>query len=387
MIDVVIPVYKGLAQTRRCVESVLAARQAQALEVVVVDDASPEPDIARWLDALAAEGRVTLLRNDANAGFVRSVNRGMALHGDRDVVLLNSDTEVANDWLDRLGARAHSDAKIATVTPFSNNATICSYPFEGWQGEIPGGLGLAELDRLFARTNAGRAVDLPTAVGFCMYIRRDALASLGLFDAERYGRGYGEENDFCMRAGKAGWRNVLAGDVFVYHEGSVSFSEERFALQANAGKVLVAAHPEYPAKVHEFLVADPANDLRVAIDNARAERGIEEAKHVLAERADERSRIMRGLWHIENIATQRDSVIGQLNRGLEHASALLADRDRAIAERDARIAQLDAGLTHAETLALQRSDELQRIYRSRLWKVGTRVARLRSMLGLKPRTQ
>jgi GT2 family glycosyltransferase len=393
LIDVVIPVYKGLEETRRCVGSVLAARQAAAFEVVVVDDASPEPDIARWLDGLAGEGRVTLLRNGENAGFVRSVNRGMGLHPDRDVVLLNSDTEVANHWLDRMQACARSDAKIATVTPFSNNATICSYPFEGWEGSIPGSLGLAELDRLFATTNAGRMVDLPTAVGFCMYIRRPALDALGSFDAERYGRGYGEENDFCMRAVKAGWRNVLACDVFVYHEGSVSFSEERFALQAAAGKALVQAHPDYPARVHEYLVADPANDARCAIDLARIERGVEEARHVLAERADERSRIMGGLWHIENIATQRDSVIGQLNRGLEHASARLAERDRIIGELGALLAQkeeetasLRAGLAHAESLAFARADELKRIYSSRLWRGATFLARARNALRRKLRT-
>jgi GT2 family glycosyltransferase len=386
LIDVVIPVYKGFAETRRCVESVLAARQATPFEVVVIDDATPEPDIARWLDGLAAERRVTLLRNERNAGFVRSVNRGMGLNGERDVVLLNSDTEVANDWLDRLRACAHAQAKIATVTPLSNNATICSYPFEGWQGTIPGTLGLAELDRLIAKCNAGRVVELPTAVGFCMYIRRDALDAVGLFDAERYGRGYGEENDFCMRAGKAGWRNVLAADVFVYHEGSVSFSEERLALQAAAGKVLVEAHPDYPAKVHEFLVADPANALRCAIDLARAERGIEEARHVLAERADERARIMGGLWHIENIAEQRHSVIGQLNRGLEHASARLADRDKTIALRDAEVAGLRAGLAHAESLAFARADELQRIYSSRLWRSATFLARARNALRRKQRT-
>jgi GT2 family glycosyltransferase len=393
LIDVVIPVYRGFAQTRRCVESVLAACPSAPFEVVVVDDATPEPEIARWLDALAGESRITLLRNDANAGFVRSVNRGMALHGERDVVLLNSDTEVANDWLDRLQACAHSDSKIATVTPFSNNATICSYPFEGWQGEIPGTLGLAELDRVFAATHAKRLVDLPTAVGFCMYIRRAALDALGLFDAERYGRGYGEENDFCMHAVKAGWRNVLAADVFVYHEGSVSFSEERFALQAAAGKALVQAHPDYPARVHEFLVADPVNDLRCAIDLARAERGIEEARHVLAERADERARIMGGLWHIENIASQRDSVIGQLNRGLEHASARLVERDRTLADlgellvaKEADIASLRSGLAHAESLAFAREAELSRIYKSRLWRSASWVARASNALRRKLRT-
>src|SRR6185437_739986 len=208
-----------------------------------------------------------------NLGFVRSVNRGMALHGDRDVVLLNSDTEVANDWLDRLHACARSAADIATVTPFSNNATICSYPFEGWPGAVPGTLGLAALDRLFAEVNAGRTVDIPTAVGFCMYIRRDALDALGLFDAERFGRGYGEENDVCMRALKGGRRNVLAGDVFVYHEGAVSFSKEKAALTQAAGKALVEVHPDYPQRVHDYLVADPASELRSAIDAARIGRG------------------------------------------------------------------------------------------------------------------
>ena len=394
MIDVVIPVYRGLAETRRCIESVLASRQAAAFETVVIDDATPEPEIAAWLDSMAGQGKITLLRNPANLGFVASVNRGMSHHRDRDVVLLNSDTEVANDWLDRLAACARSEPRVATVTPFSNNATICSYPFEGWQGEIPGTLGLAELDRMFATVNAGRSVEIPTAVGFCMYIRREALDAFGLFDAERYGRGYGEENDFCMRAVKAGWKNLLAGDVFVFHEGSVSFSEERHALQQVAGKRLVEVHPDYPARVHEYLVADPASGLRSAIDHARLERGMEEARSVLAERADERSRIMQGLWHIENLAAQRDSVIGQLNRGLEHASALLADRDRGIADReriiaghDARVAareeevvKLRAGLAHAEALAFARQAELERIHKSRLWKAMRAYVRVRLML-------
>ena len=377
MIDVVVPVYKGFEQTRRCVESVLANRGRAAFELVLVDDASPEPEIRDYLDAVAAQGRATLLRNAANEGFVRSVNRGMALHEDRDVVLLNSDTEVAGDWLDRLHACAHRAADIATVTPFSNNATICSYPFEGWSGQVPGTLGLAGLDRLFASTNAARAVDIPTAVGFCMYVRRDALAALGAFDAERFGRGYGEENDFCMRALKSGWRNVLAGDVFVYHEGSVSFSEERFALQQAAGKALVEVHPDYPARVHEFLVADPAAELRSAIDRARVGRGIEEAQHVLAERTDERTRIMGGLWHIENLAAERDTTIGQLNRGLEHASQRIAERDALIAKKEAEVAELRAGLAYAERLAFERQAELARIHASLAWRVASLPSRAR----------
>ena len=385
MIDVIVPVYKGFEQTRRCVESVLANRGRAGFELVLVDDASPDAAIRDYLDAVAAQGRATLLRNPANQGFVHSVNRGMAQHADRDVVLLNSDTEVAGDWLDRLHACAHRAADIATATPFSNNATICSYPFEGWSGQVPGTLGLAGLDRLFATTNAARAVDIPTAVGFCMYLRRDALAALGAFDAERFGRGYGEENDFCMRALKAGWRNVLAGDVFVYHEGSVSFSEERFALMQAAGKALVEVHPDYPARVHEYLVADPATELRSAIDRARIDHGIEEAQHVLAERADERARLVQGLWHIERLAADRDSTIGQLNRGLEHATQRIAERDALIAKKEAEIAQVRSGLAYAERLAFEREAQLQRIHASLAWRIASLPSRARQYVRRKLR--
>jgi O-antigen biosynthesis protein len=358
VIDIVIPVYRGAAQTRRCIDSVLSHPQAVPHEVVVIDDASPGPEIAGYLGGLAREGRISLHRNASNLGFVHSVNRGMALHADRDVVLLNSDTEVANDWLDRLRAAACAAPDVATATPFSNNATICSYPFEGWSGGVPGTLGLAHVDRLFATANAARTLELPTAIGFCMYIRRACLDAIGAFDAERFGRGYGEENDFCMRALKSGWRHMLAADVFIYHEGSVSFSEERFGLIKAATAALLAAHPDYTRRVHEFIQADPAAALRAAVDNARAALGAEEARHVLAEHAEERRRLLDSLWQIDRLAAERETQVSQLNYAVDHARNLLADRDRLITEREALIAELREGLAHAESLAFSRAAEL-----------------------------
>jgi GT2 family glycosyltransferase len=361
MIDVIVPVYKGAAETRRCIDSVLGNRQRVPFELVVVDDSSPDAGIVSLLDELAGRGHITLLRNEGNLGFVRSVNRGMSLHADRDVVLLNSDTEVANDWLDRLLRSATVQLDIGTATPFSNNATICSYPFQGWTGGMPGTLGLAALDNLFATTNAGRTVDLPTAVGFCMYIRRACLEEIGLFDAERFGRGYGEENDFCMRAAKAGWRNVLVGDVFVFHEGSVSFSDERLELTQTAGKMLLELHPNYVQLVRDFVILDPSGPLREAVDRARFACGMAEAEHVLNERSNERACLKSRLSEAEKSADNIESMIMKLQKGLAHAEAL-------VAERDEEIARLRAAFSHAETLAFARTAELDRIHRFWLWK-------------------
>jgi hypothetical protein len=84
------------------------------------------------------------------------------------VVLLNSDTEVAAGWLDRLAAHARADASIGTATPFSTNATIMSYPRPLEPNPMPPGETTATLDRTFAAANPGRNIDVPTAVGFCM---------------------------------------------------------------------------------------------------------------------------------------------------------------------------------------------------------------------------
>ena len=265
-IDIIVPVYGGVEQTRRCLESVLAHPQAVPCHLLVIEDASPDPAMRPMLETLAAEHpeRITLLHNPTNLGFVGTVNRGMALHPDRDVVLLNSDTEVANDWLDRLHAAAHSHPRVATVTPFSNNATICSLPRCCHDNPLPPGVTLAEIDRACAHANAGATVEIPTGVGFCLYITRACLDAVGLFDAERFGRGYGEENDFCRRAAAAGWINLLACDTFVFHEGGVSFSSEQQERIERAQQILDRLYPDYHALVQAHIQADPAAPHRLA---------------------------------------------------------------------------------------------------------------------------
>ena len=375
MIDVIIPVHKGAAATRRCIASVLAGASVAHFETIAVDDASPVPEIVGYLDDLASDGRITLLRNERNLGFVQSVNRGMAAHPDRDVVLLNSDTEVANDWLDRLQRAAYRAPDIGTVTPFSNNATICSYPFEGWTGGLPGTLGLAALDRVFASANAGRTVDLPTGVGFCLYIRRACLDQVGPFDAERFGRGYGEENDFCMRAARAGWRSVLAGDLFVFHEGAVSFADESATLTESAGATLGVMHPDYQRTVCEFSVRNPVRPLRDAVDAARLAQGPDEAACVHAEHEEERTQLATRVAAAGMRACEHDSTIAQLRRGLAHAEAIVADRNAEFEDLLSEIGKLRAGLSHAEALAVDRQQQLAHIQGLRAWRLVSRLMR------------
>jgi GT2 family glycosyltransferase/glycosyltransferase involved in cell wall biosynthesis len=269
LIDVIIPAYRGLSETRRCLESVLRARVAAPHEVIVLDDASPEPELSAWLRGVAADGRITLLAHARNAGFVASVNEGMRAHPARDVVLLNSDTEVADGWLDKLAACAARADGAGTVTPFSNNATIASYPRFAQANPLPEGTTTATLDAHFGQANAGRSVDLPTAVGFCMFISRRCLEEIGPFDEEAFGRGYGEEVDFCLRAARAGWRHLLAADTFVFHEGEVSFGGGAGEIREKAQRIIDDRFPEFQPRLAEFLAREPARPLRRHVDIAR----------------------------------------------------------------------------------------------------------------------
>ena len=270
-VEIVVPIYGNLPLVQRCIQSIQLSVSTSASHLTLIDDCSADPAVRAWLREFAlANPGVTVVENARNLGFVQTVNLGMRLAGRRDVVLLNSDTEVANDWLDRLRAATLSDEAVGTTTPFSNNATICSYPGYCIDNPLPAGADTASLDLMIASANRGRAIDIPTAVGFCMYIRRACLDEVGDFDADSFGQGYGEENDFCLRASALGWRHLHALDVFVFHEGGASFKETRHALQARALETIRRLHPGYEDLIRDFVQRDPARPFREAIDRARA---------------------------------------------------------------------------------------------------------------------
>jgi len=370
-VDVVVPVYGGGVATLASIDSVRAG--GGDFELVVIDDASPEPELTAALHERASRGEFTLLSNTANLGFVASANRGLALHPDRDVVLLNSDTLVPPGWLDRLRRAAEGDF-VGTVTPFSNNATLASYPVPFQANRIPAGWSAAELDQVFREANADWSIDIPTAVGFCMYLRRDCLAETGPFDEQHFGRGYGEETDYCMRARAAGWRHVLAADLFVFHRGEVSFGAEAETRRQQAGAVMRAIHPGYEQLVHRFRQDDPLAAARDAADVARAARRGEAELHLIlvehreatasqvagleAEAAairHEASQLDRALGDAASLADSRLTEIGRLDAALGEASGLAESRLEEITRIDAALAEaerlLAAGRTEAATLA------------------------------------
>ena len=262
VVDIVIPVYANEGQVKTCLSSVLAHHNEIQGDIIIVNDCSPEPAVLQYLEALSDQALITLLTNEQNEGFIFSCNRGAAIHPDNDFVLLNADTEVHGNWLDRMVSHVESGTKVATVTPFSNNATIASYPTGAKKPASDEDVPIAAIDQAMASANDGSSVELPTAIGFCMFVSREAWCITGGFD-KRYGRGYGEENEFCLATAALGWRHLLACDVFVYHAGGGSFGVESTRRKAEAQKILDQRYPDFSRKVQEWIREDPAQPARL----------------------------------------------------------------------------------------------------------------------------
>lgn len=255
---VVVPVFNAAEETRRCLDALAATPDSRAADVIVIDDASTDPAVAPLLEQLPSSW--VMVGNEQNLGFVATANLGMALAGRSDVVLLNSDTRVSAGWLEAMLDCAHSDDAIASITPLTNHGEIASVPEFCRANPWP------EDPDLWARAarESGPPTypDIPTAVGFCMYLRRAAIDEIGGFDEIAFGRGYGEENDWCCRATEAGWRHVLCDHAFVAHQGGASFGPLGLAPGGAAMETLLARHPDYMQRVQAFIETDPFSDRR-----------------------------------------------------------------------------------------------------------------------------
>jgi GT2 family glycosyltransferase len=270
--SLIIPVHNAPDELDRCLASVCATVPA-GTEVIVIDDASTDAEVTnvlhRWQQRAGPSWQFHFQQQ--NLGFVATVNRGMKMT-QRDIVLLNSDTEVTPGWLEGLQRCLASDPLIATATPWTNNGEIASIP--GFCEANPPPRHPESVARVIAGTGTACYPELPTAVGFCMAVSRKALNTLGLFDEKTFGLGYGEENDFSMRAQQAGLRNVLCDDVYIVHLGGRSFGPLGLKPDESTMQRLLSLHPEYLQQVQEFISTDPLSvrreQLIQALNKAKA---------------------------------------------------------------------------------------------------------------------
>ncbi len=242
-VDIVVCVHNALEDVRRCLSSVLA-HTAAPYRLILVDDGSG-PETAAYLSEFARAQGAVLLRNPTARGYTCAANQGLRAGRADHVVLLNSDTIVTPEWLDRLVACVESDPSLAAAGPLSNTASWQSVPElfrdDGdWaDNPLPAPFSPAEFARALARCSARLYPRLPFLNGFCLLLRRAAIHHVGRFDERRFEKGYGEENDWALRARRAGWQLAVADDAWIQHAQSRSYTgERRLTLAQNADATL-----------------------------------------------------------------------------------------------------------------------------------------------------
>lgn len=247
-IDIVVCIHNALEDVRHCLNSIVQFTTAE-YTLILVDDGSKEPT-RDFVAAFAHDAKAVLVRHEQAGGYTRAANAGMRAGNSPFVVLLNSDTIVGPEWIERLYACLESDQNLAMVGPLSNCASWQSVPdIESKSGgdwadnPLPEHVSPDQMAVRIASDSARIYPRLSFINGFCQMIRRQSLNEVGLLDEASFPQGYGEENDLCCRLRNAGWQLAVADDVWVFHAQSKSYSNERrMALCAAASEKLAQKH-------------------------------------------------------------------------------------------------------------------------------------------------
>lgn len=273
---VIVPVYNAAQDLRDCLRSLLRHTHIGrgGHRLLLSDDASPDPQVEQVLAAVEDHDGIVILRNRQNLGYTGNINHAIkaakGVDPEADIVLLNSDTRVTPQWLELLQRCALQRSSIGTVSAVSDNAGAFSVPERNRANPRPPWLNEAQNARLVTQTSRLLHPRVPTTSGFCMYIRHDVFADIGLFNEVDFPRGYGEENDFCMRAGHLGWEHVIADNVLIYHERSASFLGSKTALIERASALIPQMYPEYGQAVYQgFGYSPEMNQMRLGLAQAQ----------------------------------------------------------------------------------------------------------------------
>ena len=246
-INIIICVHNALEDIKVCLESI-KKYTTDPYSLIIVDDGSDKPTKILLENSRPNFIDYHLIRNDVAKGYTFAANMGMKASNAQYLILLNSDTIVGPEWIDRLYRAITLEENIGIVGPLSNTASWQSVPDLSSNGDwslnpLPFNLSAEKMSKLVSKYSGCVLPDVPLLNGFCLMIKKAVIDQIGFFDEDNFGQGYGEEDDFTIRAEKHGWKKVIADDVYIYHSQSKSYSnEKRYQLSKISGENLQKKH-------------------------------------------------------------------------------------------------------------------------------------------------
>lgn len=227
--SIIILTFNELEYTKRCIESI-RKYTTEPHEVIFVDNNSKDGTVEYLRRLVSENSNYRLIENKENLGFARGCNQGIRKAKGEYILLLNNDVVVTKGWLSGLLTCLKNAPDAGIIGPMTNNIS-------GPQKIDVDYKSVEEIEnfaRRFRETFKGRRIPLRRIVGFCMLFKRDLVDKIGLLD-ETFGTGNFEDDDLCLRAELVGFRNYIAGDVFIHHYGSRSFIGNKIDYNATIG--------------------------------------------------------------------------------------------------------------------------------------------------------
>jgi len=230
--SIIILTFNEIKYTKQCFDSI-TKYTSEPYEIVFIDNGSTDGTV-KWLRELAIKNQnIKIFENKTNLGFAKGCNQGINLASGEYVLLLNNDIIVTEGWLSGMLECLQKDSFSGIVGPMTNNISGSQRVVDYKDISVDN---LPEYSKVFRERNRNRRIFIRRIAGFCMLFRYDLIRKIGMLD-ESFGSGNYEDDDICLRAILAGYKNYIAGDVFIYHYGSRSFKgngiDYRKAMERN----------------------------------------------------------------------------------------------------------------------------------------------------------
>ncbi|AKL95226.1 glycosyl transferase family 2 [Clostridium aceticum] len=242
-ISIIICIHNALEDVKECLSS-LYAKKTINFDLIIVDDGSNK-ETKKFLSQFIKNKPVRLITHKESKGYTVSANEGLKAATGEFLLLLNSDTIVTKGWLEKLIECITTTPKTGIVGPLSNSAGWQTVPdMKDWlTNKLPKGIDLETMSSIVQSVSLKKFPKVPLVNGFCFMIKREVIHKIGYLDEARFPIGYGEEDDYCIRAGTVGYELRIADHCYIYHKKSKSFTlERRKQISRRAGHILREKH-------------------------------------------------------------------------------------------------------------------------------------------------
>jgi GT2 family glycosyltransferase len=246
LVDVIVCVHNALENVKECLNS-LYAKKTIPFNLIIINDGSDE-ETTIYLENFAKQKDAILQHNKTAKGYTIAANMGLKKSSSKYVILLNSDTIVTSGWIEKMIECIEVDKKTGIVSPLSNAASWKTVPEmqenNDWKvNTLPNNINLELMSAIVKFSSLKEYPTVSFLNGFCFMIKREVINKIGIFDEETFPTGYGEENDYCIRALNTGFKLRIVDDCYILHEKAKSYAHEtRKKLSKSASQLLRNKH-------------------------------------------------------------------------------------------------------------------------------------------------